>query len=86
MFAGILAANLLTDGLASAVVPLYVAALGIVVLGLVLRDTIEVVAGVNAALWATVVAAVDPGEPGLWSNLGIAVILICAGLAGRRWA
>ena len=56
MFAGILAANLLTDGLASAVVPLYVAALGIVVLGLVLRDTIEVAAGVNAALWATVVA------------------------------
>ena len=42
-------------------------------LGLVLRDAIEVVAGVNAALWATVVAAVDPGEPGLWSNLGIAV-------------
>ena len=86
MLAGILVANLLTDGLASAVVPLYVAALGIVVLGLVLRDTIEVAAGVNAAMWATVVAAVDHGEPGLWSNLGIAVILICAGIAGRRWA
>ena len=86
MFAGIVAANLLTDGLASAVVPLYAAALGIVLLGLVLHDRIEVAAGVNAALWATVVAAVAPGEPGVWSNLGIGVILVCAGLAGRRWA
>ncbi len=86
MFAGILAANLLADGLAGAVAPLYVAALGIVALGLVLHDAIEVAAGLNAALWATVIAAVGPGEPGLWSNLGIGVILVCAGIAGRRWA
>ena len=59
MFAGILAANLLADGLAGAVLPLYVAALGIVALGLVLHDAIEVAAGLNAALWATAVAAVE---------------------------
>jgi hypothetical protein len=86
MFAGIVAANLLADGLAGAVLPLYVAALGIVALGLVLHDAIEVAAGLNAALWATAVAAIDPGAPGPWSNLGIGVILVCAGIAGRRWA
>lgn len=86
MFAGILAANLLTSGLANAVAPLYVAALGLVVLGLVLRDPIEVAAGVNAAAVATLVAAVGPDQPGLWSNLGLAVVLVVAGLIGRRWA
>ena len=70
MFAGILAANLLADGSPARSRRCYVAALGIVALGLVLHDAIEVAAGLNAALWATVLAAVGPGEPGLWSNLG----------------
>jgi hypothetical protein len=86
MLAGIVLANLLTEGLANAVMPLYVAALGLVALGLVLRDATEVAAGVNAAAVATLVAAVGPDEPGLWGNLGLAVVLVVAGLYGRRWA
>jgi hypothetical protein len=86
MLAGIVAANLLTSGLANAVAPLYVAALGLVALGFVLRDAIEVAAGVNLAAVATVVAAVGPDEPGRWSNLGLAIVLVVAGLVGRRWA
>jgi len=31
-------------------------------------------------------AAVGPEEPGAWSNLGVAAILVVAGLLGRRWA
>lgn len=86
MFAGILAANLLTSGLASAVAPPCVAALGLVALGLILRDGIEIAAGVNIALVATLVAAMAPDTPALWSNLGVGVVLVVAGLAGRRWA
>jgi len=86
MLAGIFAANLATSGLANAVMPLYVAALGLVALGVILHDGIEVAAGVNAAAVATIVAAVGPEEPGAWSNLGVAAILVVAGLLGRRWA
>jgi hypothetical protein len=86
LLAGIVAANLLTSGLANAVMPLYVAALGLVALGLVLHDGIEVTAGVSAAAVATIVAAVGPDEPGRWSNLGLAAVLVVAGLIGRRRA
>jgi hypothetical protein len=86
MFAGIVAANIFTTELANAVMPLSVAALGIVALGLYLRDRIDVAAGIAVAVVATAIAAIGPEHPGQWGNLGIAVVLVVAGLAGRRWA
>ena len=48
---GVVAANVLAEGDASAFAPTYVAAAGIVALGIVLRDRVELAAGVAIASW-----------------------------------
>ncbi len=83
---GVVAANVLAEGDASAFAPTYVAAAGIVALGVVLRDRVELAAGVAIALVATAVAVIGPADPGAWANLGVGLSLFVAGLVGRERA
>lgn len=80
MIGGIVAANVLTD---SAAAPLHVAAAGTVALGVLLHDRIEVAAGAAIAAVASALLLADPERPGGWAALGLAVVLVLAGLAGR---
>jgi hypothetical protein len=88
LVAGVVAANVLTegDGAANAFAPLYVGAAGTIAMGLVLRDHIELAAGVAIAVVATGVAVVSPTDPGIWGNLGLGLALLVAGLVGRERA
>jgi len=86
LIAGVVAANVLTDGDASAFAPTYVGAAGTLAMGAVLRDRIEIAAGAAIALVATAVAVSSPGEPGAWANLGLGIALLVAGLVGRERA
>jgi hypothetical protein len=85
LLAGVIAANLLT-GTEDAFVPTYVGAAGTLAMGVVLRDRIELAAGVAIALVATAVAISGPEPPGAWANLGLGVSLLVAGLVGRERA
>lgn len=84
LVAGVVAANVLAEGEASA--PTYVGAAGTLALGVVLRDRVELAAGIAIALVATAVAVTSPAEPGAWANLGLGVSLFVAGLVGRERA
>ena len=83
---GVVAANVLAEGEASAYAPTYVGAAGTLALGVVLRDRVELAAGVAIALVATAVAVFSPAEPGAWANLGLGLSLLVAGLVGRERA
>ena len=83
---GVVAANVLAEGDASAFAPTYVGAAGTLALGVVLRDRVELAAGLAIALVATAVAVTSPSEPGAWANLGVGVSLLVAGLVGRERA
>jgi hypothetical protein len=82
LLAGVIAANLLT-GEANAYAPTYVGAAGTLAMGAVLRDRVELAAGVAIALVATAVAVLSPEDPGAWANLGLGLSLLVAGLIGR---
>ena len=86
LIAGVVAANVLAEGDASAYAPTYVGAAGTVAMGLVLRDRVELAAGVAIALVATAVALLSPEMPGAWANLGLGLSLLVAGLVGRERA
>jgi hypothetical protein len=86
LVAGVVAANVLAEGEASAFAPTYVGAAGTLALGVVLRDRVELAAGIAIALVATAVAVTSPAEPGAWANLGLGVSLFVAGLVGRERA
>lgn len=83
LVAGIVLANVLTDGDARAFAPLYVGAAATVAMGVLLRDRVELAAGAAIALVATGVAVLSPSDPGIWGNLGLGVALLVAGLVGR---
>jgi hypothetical protein len=83
---GVVAANALAEGDASAFAPTYVAAAGTLALGAVLRDRIELAAGMAIALVATAVAVIMPSDAGAWANLGVGLSLLGAGLVGRERA
>jgi hypothetical protein len=86
LIAGVVLANALSTGDANAFAPLYVAAACTVAMGLVLRDDIEVAAGVGISVVATAVAVLSPDDPGIWGNFGLGVALLVAGLVGRERA
>jgi hypothetical protein len=86
LIAGVVAANVLTDGDANAFAPTYVGAAGTLAMGVVLRDRVELAAGAAIALVATAVALLAPGRPGAWANLGLGLVLLVAGLVGRERA
>ncbi len=86
LIVGVVAANVLAEGDASAFAPTYVGAAGTLALGVVLRDRVELAAGLAIALVATAVAVTDPAEPGAWANLGLGLALLVAGLVGRERA
>ena len=86
LIVGVVAANVLAEGDASAFAPTYVGAAGTLALGVVLRDRVELAAGLSIALVATVVAVTSPAEPGAWANLGVGMSLFVAGLVGRERA
>jgi hypothetical protein len=86
LIVGVVAANVLTEGDANAYAPAYVGAAGTLALGAVLRDRVELAAGLAIAAVATAVALVSPDEPGSWSNLGVGLSLLVAGLVGRERA
>jgi hypothetical protein len=86
LIAGVVAANVLTDGDANAFAPTYVGAAGTLAMGVVLRDRIELAAGAAIALVATAVAVLSPDQPGAWANLGLGLSLLVAGLVGRERA
>lgn len=77
MIAGIVVLNSVADA------GLFAGAAGMVALGYVLRDRIEAAAGVALAVVAAAVLLLDPTEPGIWGNLGLGLVLVAAGLAGR---
>jgi hypothetical protein len=84
LIVGVVAANVLAEGHASAFAPTYVGAAGTLALGVVLRDRVELAAGLAIALVATAVAVTSPAEPGAWANLGLGLSLLVAGLVGRE--
>jgi hypothetical protein len=86
LIAGVVAANVLTDGDANAFAPTFVGAAGTLAMGVVLRDRVELAAGAAIALVATAVAVVSPSQPGAWANLGLGLALLVAGLVGRERA
>lgn len=83
LVAGVVLANVLTDGDANAFAPLYVGAAATVGMGVLLRDRVELAAGVAIALVATGVAVLSPSDAGIWGNLGLGIALLVAGLLGR---
>lgn len=88
LIVGVVFANVLTTGTgdANAFAPLYVGAACAVAMGFVLRDGVEVAAGVAIATVATAVAALSPSDPGIWGNFGLGIALLVAGLVGRERA
>jgi hypothetical protein len=82
ILAAIVAAAILLDG----DVVMFVAAAGTLAVGLLLRDRLEIAAGLAIAAVGAAILAVDPGEPWLWGNLGLGLALLAAGLAGARSA
>jgi hypothetical protein len=86
LIVGIVLANVLTSGDANAYAPLYVGAACTVALAAVLRDPVELGAGVAIAAVATVVAVLSPVDPGIWGNAGLGATLVAAGLVGRERA
>jgi hypothetical protein len=86
LIVGLVVANVLTDGIASAYVPLYVGAAGAIAVGVVLRDRIEIAAGLAIAAVATAILLGSPDDPGSWANLGVGLSLLVAGLVGRERA
>jgi hypothetical protein len=86
LIVGVVAANVLAEGDASAFAPTYVAAAGTLALGVVLRDRVELGAGLAMAMVATAVAVISPDAPGAWANLGVGLSLLVAGLVGRERA
>ena len=83
---GVVAANMLAEGLASAYAPVYVGAAGAIAMGILLRDRIEIAAGLAIAAVATAIVLVSPDQPGSWANLGVGLSLLAAGLVGRERA
>jgi hypothetical protein len=86
LIVGVVLANVLTTGDANAFAPLYVGAACAVALGIVLRDGVELAAGVAISAVATAVAVLSPQDPGIWGNFGLGVALLVAGLVGRERA
>jgi hypothetical protein len=86
LIVGVVLANVLTTGDANAFAPLYVGAACAVALGIVLRDGVELAAGVAISAVATAVAVLSPHDPGIWGNFGLGLTLLVAGLIGRERA
>jgi K+ transporter len=86
LVAGVVLANVLTEGDANAYAPLYVGAAATIAMGLVLDDRIELAAGAAIALVATGIVVLSPTDPGIWGNLGLGLALLVAGLVGRERA
>jgi hypothetical protein len=86
LIVGVVFANVLTTGDANAFAPLYVGAACTVALGVVLRDGVELAAGLAISVVASAVAVLSPADPGIWGNLGLGVVLFLAGLVGRERA
>jgi hypothetical protein len=81
--AGVVAVNLLTDGIVDQAAWGYPVAAGWLAIAYVYREALMAAAGVALAAVATVVIAVQPDSPGLWVQLALALLLIAVGLVGR---
>ena len=79
--AGIIVVNQLTE---SQVAWAYPVAVGWLAVGAVYRYRLMTAAGVALALIATAVIAIEPSGAGAWTQLAMSLLLIAAGLAGRR--
>jgi hypothetical protein len=86
LIVGLVFANVLTTGDANAFAPVYVGAAAALAMGVVLRDGVELAAGVAISAVATAVAVLSPTDPGIWGNFGVGVVLVVAGLVGRERA
>lgn len=71
-----------SEGELSAIGPLYPIALGLVAFYVLLRDPIDLFAGIGIAAVATILFAIDPGDPVPLAMLGEGLVLLVAGTSG----
>jgi cellobiose-specific phosphotransferase system component IIC len=84
LLAGVIAANaLFGGGDLQAVMPLYAGAAGAVGFAVLWHDHVQTAAAAGLAAVATAVLVANPGQPGIWANVGIGLVLLAAGAAGR---
>jgi len=83
LLAGVLVANAVFEGDLRAAMPLYAAAAALTGFAVLWGDASEGAAAAGIALVATAVLVVSPETPGVWANLGLGIVLLAAGVAGR---
>ena len=83
LLTGVVIANAVFAGDLRAAMPLYAAAAGLTGFAVLWGDAREAAAAAGIALVATAVLVASPETPGVWANLGLGVVLLAAGLAGR---